>query len=73
MQKFAEKYYSGSDLISIPSCSGGARSSSWKQQKYYCTEFNHYLQFPLGKKIKIVSKKDKDKPRKDKLQQSTID
>lgn len=50
MQKLAEKNYSSSDLINIPSCSGGARSSSWKQQKYYCTEFNHYLQFPLGKK-----------------------
>lgn len=53
-----------------------ARSSLWKQQKYHCTELNDYLQFPLGGKkkiIKIVSKKNKDKLRKAKLQQSTID
>ncbi len=46
MQKLAEKNYSGSDLINIPSCSTrGARSYSWKQKSITA----QILQFPLGK------------------------
>ncbi len=45
MQKLAEKNYSGSDLINIPSCSGGARSSSCEQKSITA----QILQFPLGK------------------------
>ncbi len=72
MQKLAEKNYSGSDLINIPSLlfHEGRQVLLVETKKYYCTDTT-ISSWQIKSRSSV--KKDKDKQRKDKLQQSTID